>query len=547
VGTPSARSVSQPPNSLHQHGSRWTWPVLVGTVFYRQFMTLRPEPIAPSALPTGVPRRPFTRYVHRPFEQQDPLFPRDGTAQLLRVIIDVGSLSEGLQSDEEFIGTVCRPEVEAFACCLSGEVEDMRVKTWREALRNTGFSEIAFRDLSSTARMLDAATFGVRTIYPPTSTIKESGSRADFFPAFIDADEHCYPAGDIARADRERLAVFSAATRALSAHLLVTGTAGAGRVEVSQNDTLAICEAEGAMAVVGHYLRSIESRIYRSSVDGRRQHLLGSLKDFYGTAVEVNVPVAQVLNMAAATHLSDQRVVTATYTLIARFERALRAVDDLLRYMTQEFDVDTVVELSESLDRELINISAILDICGRMLRDRLNVGGDTRLSLQSAATFEKIINPHYPDAPELARLQELQPMFRFAHEMRNSIHDSILEPHQVELRQYGGAKGVALRLEALPYSCSHADQLGIWRGGSLGLAYADLPTLATGLLRNAMEFVNMFLLMVAIRKPVDAPDAAKSLGAGVLEGGSMPIHEIPHLIGRLFGWQVPQPFARHLV
>ena len=28
---------------------------------------------------------------------------------------------------------------------------------------------------------------------------------------------------------------------------------------------------------------------------------------------------------------------------------------------------------------------------------------------------------------------------------------------------------------------------------------------------------------------------------------SMPIHETPHFIGRLFGWKVPQPFPRHVM
>ncbi|HWF68172.1 MAG TPA: hypothetical protein VG187_01130 [Mycobacterium sp.] len=139
-------------------------------------------------------------------------------------------------------------------------------------------------------------------------------------------------------------------------------------------------------------------------------------------------------------------------------------------------------------------------------------------------------------------------MFRFAHELRNSIHDSILEPVEVAIRQYGSAKAVALVLDELPYEVGHANELGIWQGSTgSGAACADLPTLATGLLRNAMEYVNTFLLMVAIRKPSGAPDAAFSLGAGSVGSESMPIHRIPHLIGRLFGWNVPQPFPRHVV
>jgi hypothetical protein len=43
------------------------------------------------------------------------------------------------------------------------------------------------------------------------------------------------------------------------------------------------------------------------------------------------------------------------------------------------------------------------------------------------------------------------------------------------------------------------------------------------------------------------PSLNFSLGAGCLEGESMPIHEIPRFVGRLFGWNVPEPFARHVV
>jgi hypothetical protein len=515
-------------------------------------MTAGKEPIAVSELPTDVALKPFTRYVHGPASDRDaPLFPRDGSSQGLRVVVDIGSLPEEALHDHDFIDTLRRGEIETNVCWLSHEAD--QVQPWRDAVGDTSSSEIVFRDVTSAKQPFDdTAAFWIKTSYPKDSSKLESGSRAHFFPAFIDCDEHFHPASDISRSDRERLAVMVATTRALKGHLLVTGIQGAGRVEVSDNDSLAICDRDNAMAVIGHYLRSIESRIYRSTNNGRSKELLGSLKDFYSTCVEVNVPVAHVLNLAAALHLRDQRVVTGTYMVIARLERALRAVDDLLRSMTRvvgnKLDVDTSVELSEAFDRELISISAALDLCGRMLRDRLNVGGGTRHSLQSVATFEKIINPYYATAPELPRLQELQPMFRFAHELRNSIHDSILEPAEVRIRQYGSAKAVALVLDEPPYQVGHAHELGIWQGptGS-GAACADLPTLSTGLLRNAMEYVNTFLLMVAIRKPSGAPDAAFSLGAGSIGSESMPIHRIPHLIGRLFGWNVPQPFPRHVV
>jgi hypothetical protein len=139
-------------------------------------------------------------------------------------------------------------------------------------------------------------------------------------------------------------------------------------------------------------------------------------------------------------------------------------------------------------------------------------------------------------------------MFRFAHELLTASTTPFWNPSRS-----GSASAEAPR--QLPWcSTSCRTRWGMLTNWGYGRAQQALgqhaPTFRLSrrvLLRNAMEYVNTFLLMVAIRKPSGAPDAVFSLGAGSVGSESMPIHRIPHLIGRLFGWNVPQPFPRHVV
>ncbi|WP_214515003.1 hypothetical protein [Rhodococcus sp. WY5] len=504
-------------------------------------------------LPSGTPASRFFRYVRGSAAEDGHLFPRDGASIPLRLLIDASTLPLDLLNDTDFVDVINRPEVEPYLCWLKADRDTESVRLWRDAIREFASTEIGFVDLESCSRMGDSVSFRAKTTFIQGSTM--SIRSANFFPVYQQLDEHAHPDVEITMADRIRTAVFAASATSMEAHALVTGMKTVGRVGVGENDLLALCSADDAIGLIGHYLRMTGSRHFKIADGGRRSYTLKTLKGFYSTCVEVNSPMAHLLNFAAAHVLQDQAVVDGTFTIIARLERAARAVDELLRFMTRlspgRLDDDTAEEIAEAFDRELLYISAVLDSCGRMFAARIGteVASKGRYSLQSQTTFTKIIDPHYGDSPLLARLHELQPMMHFAHELRNKIHDTTLQSVHSYSRSYGGSRSATITLDLLPHTVSDTRELGIYvpqsdfPSAKDQAVVADLPTLATVLLRRAMEFVNTFLFMIASEKPSAAPNAAKVLGA--MATGSdqaLTVGETPALIGRLFGWDVPQPF-----
>jgi hypothetical protein len=109
-------------------------------------------------------------------------------------------------------------------------------------------------------------------------------------------------------------------------------------------------------------------------------------------------------------------------------------------------------------------------------------------------------------------------------QLRNHIHDGILEIDPHPGRSYGNTMNVALNLAVIPelahgedndLAQEHFDALGVWEADSLQpfgspALVADLATAGFTLMRSAMEYVEAFTRLILLNKPA-APTAPNSL------------------------------------
>ncbi|GAF46527.1 hypothetical protein [Rhodococcus wratislaviensis] len=461
--------------------------------------------------------------------------------------IDIATLPAGLLEDEDFIAALQRPDVRIRLVHLASESALPGVTGWKGALPDTDVSVIAFDSVEGASTMGDAVEFGVSTSHDGEV---QSVHRAHFFPAHVDFDIAEGVEDPLPKELRVRTAALAAAARALEARAVVTAMPTVDRADVAENDWIAICDPDGAIALIGHSLRMSGSRRISVTPDGRGTVRLRSLVGLYSTCIEAKVPFLRLMNFVAATGFQDQEVVTATRTADARLQRAARAVDDLLRALSRiengELDDDSEEEISEAFDRELLYIMAAVDTLGRMHERCINTAvAKPRSSLHSRATFEKLIDPYYPDAPELPRLHDLQLILFFANQLRNYIHATRIDAVHAYTRDYGSGRTAVINLDVLPSRRDHAYNLGIWRAATEPTSpgpqpiVADLATMATALLESAFEFVNLYSFMVLKHTPVSAPSPALIFAKPMTVDGPLKARRVDQWIGRLFGWSVP--------
>lgn len=406
---------------------------------------------------------------------------------------------------------------------------------------------IAFDSIEGASTVGDSVEFLVKTSHKGEF---RSASRAHFFPVYVDLDIAAGVGDPIPKELRIRTAVIAAAARAIDAHTVVTAMSTVSRADVAENDWIALCDPDGVVALIAHYLRMSGSRQISVTPDGRGTVQLQSLVGLYSTCIEVKVPFLRLMKYAAATGFKDQEVVTATRTVDARLQRAARAVDDLLRVLSRiesgVLDEDTEEEVSEAFDRELLYIIAAVDTLGRMHERCINTAASKpRSSLHSRATFETLIDPYYPNAPELPRLHDLQLLLYFANQLRNYIHATRIDAAHAYTRDFGSGRTAVINLDVMPSRLDHAHRLGIWRVAvdllSLGPQpiVADLATMATALLESAFEFVDIYSLMVLKHTPINAPAPAPIFTIPMTMDGPLRSRRVDQWIGRLFGWDVP--------
>lgn len=503
--------------------------------------------VSADELPKGTPGHRFCRYVRGASGSSGTLFPREGTPGPLKLALDVATLPEQLLEDDDFMFALQRPDVSVRLIHFESESEAPVVGAWKSALPDSDVAVIGFESVESASTMGDSVEFWVQTLHKGE---RRSVRRANFFPVYVDLDIAAGIGEPIPKDLRIRTAALAAAC-ARNVHAIVSTMATVDRPDVAENDWIALCDPDGAVGVIGHYLRMAGSRQIRVTPDGREKVGMRSLVGLYSTCIEVKVPFLRLMNQVAALKFGDQEVVTVTRTVDARLQRAARAVDDLLRALSRidkgTLDEDTEEEISEAFDRELLYLIAAVDTLGRMHERCINTAvSKPRSSLHSGATFKKLIDPFYPDSLELAKLHDLQLLMYFANQLRNYIHATRIDAAHAYTRDYGSGRIAVVNIESLPSRLDHAHRLGIWRAARDPLfsgpepVVADLATMATALLESAFEFVDLYCFMVLKEVPVGAPAPAPILTSPMIVDGTLRSRRVDQWIGRLFGWNVPE-------
>ncbi|MEZ5157667.1 MAG: hypothetical protein R2687_02430 [Candidatus Nanopelagicales bacterium] len=498
-------------------------------------------------LPIGTPEHRFCRYVRGGSGSSGPLFPREGAPGPLELALDVATLPERLLEDDDFMYALQRPDVSVQLIHFESEGEVPVVRAWKAALPDSDVAVIGFESVERASTMGDSVEFWVETFHKGE---RRSVHRANFFPVYVDLDIAAGIGEPIPKGLRVRSAALAAAC-ARSVHAIVSTMATVGRPDVAENDWIALCDPDGAVSLIGHYLRMSGSRRIWVTPDGRKKVGMQSLVGLYSTCIEVKIPFLRLMNQVAAFKFQDQEVVTATRTVDARLQRAARAVDDLLRALSRiekgRLDEDSEEEISEAFDRELLYLIAAVDTLGRMHERCINTEvSKPRSSLHSGATFKKLVDPYYPDTPELAKLHDLQLLMYFANQLRNYIHATRIDAAHAYTRDYGSGRTAVINIESLPSTLNHAHRLGIWRAARDPLSsgpdpvVADLATMATALLESAYEFVDLYCFMVLKEVPAGAPAPAPILTAPMIVDGALTSRRVDQWIGRLFGWNVPE-------
>ncbi|MGW5751295.1 hypothetical protein [Nocardia rhamnosiphila] len=422
------------------------------------------------------------------------------------------------------------------------------IRAWHDTFVSSELWYSSYGSLEDTERTADSRDFWVTQKNADGELIQSSHCNFLDYPSLLVAAGML--SDDIALEDRHYAAALAAAGVKLGIDVMVTLAPSLDRVDVPENDVVAMVAPKHLTAVFGHFLRMTGNRTPQRVVRGRTtistQH--HSLKDLYDWGIISLAPFLTSLAQVAST-LREVQAVQEILSIQARLRRAARSLDELLAALSRtnghnvKPDEDSLEFASEAFDRELLYLVAVFDSFGRAFARWLDpAGAEARISLHHRKFYEQYVEPTYPQHPGLRRLRELQEFSFVCARLRNQIH-SVFRPSEAFPSQgYGSSESVAIRLDQDiqdVLTAEHVDALGIWRADLLfnSAVVADLATAGVGFLRMTLEYVELFSKVVMCTVPADKPNRLPFLGKVTDTGAPLPTpHQDEILYRNLFGW-----------
>jgi hypothetical protein len=511
---------------------------------------------APTSLviPSDAPRSKFVRYARAVSKEHPQLFPITPATRPLVVGLDLHTLGPRPADYEELVHVLRRDVVTAMLMVFEDDDAALPI-AWREACEVEQHHVIHYTDPQSAGRFLDAVEISVSTM---RGEERRGWRRCHFFDVYALLDAQNTEAADLSIEDRIRGAVLASAGFGLGTDVLVSLAPTVGRADVGDNDIVTSVTPDDLHPVFGHYLRMTGNRTvaeYRyggpsASVTEKMEP--PSMKEVYNIGLASQVGWLDMFRLVAE-RLGDLRAHAEIETIEARIRRAARALDEVIAALSRtngheaKPSADTIEFVSEAFDRELLYLMAVFDGYGRAFVRWLDPtsGRDVRKSLHSAKTLDGYVDPHYPGAPQLPRLRELQ-RFAFAcSQLRNRIHDAVLPTGAFTNRTYGNSQAIAIDLGQMDLELTQdlVDRLGVWRTTPPRAIFgqpttvAEVATTAVELFRASLEYIDLFTYLIMCTKPVGAPDAIELLGK-VIDTGYRPPepHPTEVLYRQLFRW-----------
>jgi hypothetical protein len=508
----------------------------------------------PLVIPSDGPHSKFVRYARAVAKEHPQLFPITPATRPLVVGLDLRTLGPQPADYEDLVHVLRRDVV--IPMLMVFEDDDAALPTaWKEACEVEEHYVIHYTDPQSVGRFLDSVEFSVSTM---RGEERRGWRKCHFFDIYALLDAQNTTATDLSRDDRIRGAVLASAGFGLGTDVVVSLAPTVGRADVGDNDIVTSVTPEDLHPVFGHYLRMTGNRIvaeYRySATFGKVTEKTEppSIKEVYDIGLASLVGWLDMFRLVAA-QLGDIRALAEIETIRIRIRRAARALDEVIAALSRTNgheatpSADTIEFVSEAFDRELLYLMAVFDGYGRAFVRWLDPtsGRDLRKSLHSAKTLDDYVDPHYPGAPQLTRMRELQ-RFAFAcSQLRNRIHDAVLPTGAFTNRTYGNSQAIAIDLGQADVELTQelVDRLGIWRTTPPSAIFgqpttvAEVATTAVELFKASLEYIDLFTFLVMCTKPVDAPNAVDLLGK-VTDTGYRPpeLHPTEALYRQLFRW-----------
>ncbi|RYF49770.1 MAG: hypothetical protein EOO27_32995, partial [Comamonadaceae bacterium] len=344
--------------------------------------------------------------------------------------------------------------------------------------------QIGFTSVENAGRLHDTVLFDVTT--DGERERERSSTTAHFFDVYQQLDAQTAPpnSAPLTIEQRHHAAAYAAAAAAVGIDAIVTAAPTAGRSDVADNDVVASVTPDGAVALIGHYLRMTAT----PDIDVRRGSLVGggtyvrtestaTIENLYDWGVVSNMTYFDCLPIIAAQQ-GDVETVTALKSIRVRLTRAARALDNMLAALSNPVNgkhrADVIETAAEAFDRQLLYLAAAFDIYGRRYPLFIDATRDPvkfRQSLDGKGYVKDHLQKEY-DADALTDVTRLHVYAGVCKVLRNHIHDGILPVDHHPGRSYGSSVNVALNLDAMPelapgaddrMTQEHFDALGVWR------------------------------------------------------------------------------------
>ncbi|MFI5716086.1 hypothetical protein [Nocardia sp. NPDC051750] len=465
----------------------------------------------------------------------------------IRVGLDLRKLGPRPNDYPEFAEILSRSEVQPVLLTYPGD-DGAVIRVWRNTFKSSELWYSSFASLEDTGRTADSREFWITRKDADGELVQSSHCNFLDYPSLLVAAGIL--SDEIALEDRHYAAALAAAGMKLGIDVIVTLAPSLDRVDVPENDVVAMVAPKHLAGVFGHYLRMTGSRIPQRVARGKTtistQH--HSLKDVYDWGVISLAPFLTSLAQVAST-LQEFQAVQEILSIQARLRRAARSLDELLAALSRtnghdvKPDDDSLEFASEAFDRELLYLVAVFDSFGRAFARWLDpAAAETRVSLHHRRFYEQYVEPSFPQHPNLGRLRNLQEFSFVCARLRNQIH-SVFRPSEAFPSQgYGSSESVAIRLDQEiqdVLTAEQVDALGVWRADLLfgSAVVADLATAGIGFLRMTLEYVELFSKMVMCTVPTDKPNRLPFLGKVTDTGAPLPApHENEVMYRSLFGW-----------
>lgn len=403
---------------------------------------------------------------------------------------------------------------------------------WSAILSNPIVHEINFTTLAEAGRFMDSTEFSINS----SSENEQGWSKARFFSIYQQFDAQVAPddAPALGIAERHTAAAYAAAAAAIGIDALVTNRSAAARSDVGDNDVVIMVSPEDAVALIGHYLRVTSNPVV--TVERGRLQGGGSWERTESTGTIVNsyiwgVTSAMTFFDFAAAHAAPARggpvCAEAFNSILVRLARAARSLDHMLAALSNPLGDrknDVVETVAEAFDRELLYLAAAFDIYGRIFVWMLDTSKDYKAVRNQSLDSERFLADHVvkryaePLTHELLRLQRYAWICK---ELRNHIHNGILQVQPQPGRPYGGASSIGLMLDGISNLApdaghldqSHYDALGVWMAdptlpfGAPAMC-ADVATTGFTLMGAALKYVEAFTQLILCNRPDSAPDGS---------------------------------------